>query len=37
MHVILNDETLEEVNCLICTWGHLWQLTEDVKGMWYSE
>ena len=36
MHVILNGEPLEEVDCL-STWGHKWQLMEDVKGLWYTE
>ena len=35
MHVILNGEPLEEVDC--STWGRKWQLMEDVKGMWYTE
>ena len=36
MLVILNGELLEEVDCL-STWGHKWQLMEDVKWMWYTE
>ena len=32
MHVILNGEPLEEVDCL-STWDRNWQLMEDVKGM----
>ena len=35
MHVILNGEPLEEVDCL-STWSRKWQLMEDVKGMWYT-
>ena len=35
MHVILNGDPLEEVDCF--TWDRKWQLTEDVKGMWYTE
>ena len=35
MHVILNGELLEKVNCL-SKWGRNWQLMEDVKGMWYT-
>ena len=31
MHVILNDEPLEEVDYF------KWQLMEDVKGKWYTE
>ena len=31
MHVILNGEPLEEVDCL-STWGREWPLMEDVKG-----
>ena len=38
MHVILNGEPLEKVNCFVLiTWGCKWQLMEDVKGMWYTE
>ena len=36
MHVILNGEPLEEVDCF----KHLWSRVaaeEDVKGMWYTE
>ena len=36
IHVILNGEPLEEVDCL-SIWGRKWQLKEDVKGMWYTE
>ena len=36
MHVILNGEPLEEVNCL-STWGRKWQPMEDVKVMWCTE
>ena len=36
MHVILNDEPLEEV-VVLSTWGRKWQPMEDVKGMWYTE
>ena len=36
MHVILNGEQLEEVDCFKYL-GHKWQLMEDVKGMWYTE
>ena len=36
MHVILDGEPLEEVDCF-STWGRKWQLTGDVKGMWYTE
>ena len=36
MHVILNGEQLEEVDCL-STWGGKWQPMEDVKRMWYEE
>ena len=36
MHVILNGEPIEEVDCL-STWGRKWQPMEDVKGMWYTE
>ena len=32
MHVILNGEPLEEVDC-----GRKWQPMEDVKGMWCIE
>ena len=32
MHVILNGEPLEEVDCF-STWGRKWQPMEDVKGM----
>ena len=35
MHVILNGEPLEEVDCF-CS-HHKWQPMEDVKGMWYTE
>ena len=34
MHVILNGEPLEEVDC---SKYRKWQLMEDVKGMWYTE
>ena len=37
MHVILNGEPLEEVDCFLSTWGRKWQPMEDVKGMWYTE
>ena len=33
MHVILNGEPLEEVDCF----KYLVQLMEDVKGMWCTE
>ena len=36
MHVILNGEPLEEVDCFKYM-GSKWQLMEDVKGMWYTE
>ena len=36
MHVILNGEPLEEVECFKYL-GRKWQLMEDVKGMWYTE
>ena len=36
IHVILNCEPLEKVDCL-STWDRKWQLMEDVKGMWYKE
>ena len=36
MHVILNGEPLEEVNCFKYL-GRKWQLMEDVTGMWYTE
>ena len=36
MHVILNGEPLEEVDCFK-SWGRRRQLIEDVKGMWYTE
>ena len=32
LHVILNDEPLEEVDCLMYL-GRKWQLTKDIKGM----
>ena len=35
MHVLLNGEPLEEVDCF--TWVRKWQLMEDVKKMWYTE
>ena len=35
MHVILNGESLEEVDCF--HWDRKWQPMEDVKGMWYTE
>ena len=38
MHVILNGEPLEEVDYFkYLAWGRMWQLMEDVKGMWYTE
>ena len=38
MHVIPNDEPLEEVYCFkYCTLGIKWQQMEDVKGKWYTE
>ena len=33
IHVILNGEPLEEVDCF-STLGCKWQLMEDVEGMW---
>ena len=36
MHVILNSELLEEVDCL-STWGRKWQQMEVVKGMFCRE
>ena len=36
MHVILNGEPFEEVDCFKCLWSRKWQLMEDVKGMWYT-
>ena len=36
MHVMLNGEPLEEVDCFKYL-GRKWQLMEDVKGMWYTE
>ena len=36
MHVMINGEPLEGVDCL-STWGRKWQLMEDVKGMSYTE
>ena len=36
MHVILNGEPLEEVDCFKYL-GSQWQLMEDVNGMWYTE
>ena len=36
IHVILNAEPLEEVDCF-STWGRKWQPMEDVKGMRYIE
>ena len=37
-HVILNGESLEEVDCFkLSTYGRKWQLMEDLKGMWYTE
>ena len=36
MHVMLNGEPLEEVDCFN-TWGSKWQLMDDVKEMWYTE
>ena len=36
MHVILNGEPLEEVDCLKYL-GSKWQLMENVKGIWYTE
>ena len=35
MHVILNGEPSEEVDC--CTRDHKCQPMEDVKEMWYPE
>ena len=32
MHVILNREPLEE-GIVLSTWGRMWQLMDDVKGM----
>ena len=36
MHVILNGEPLEEVDCYKYL-GRKWQPMEDVRGMWYTE
>ena len=36
MHVILNGEPLEEVDCFKYL-GLQVQLMEDIKGMWYTE
>ena len=36
MHVILNGEPLEELDCFKYL-GRKWQLMEDVNGMWYPE
>ena len=36
MHVILNGEPLEEVDCFKYL-GRKWQQMEDVKRMWYTE
>ena len=36
MHVILNGEPLEEVDCFKYL-SRKWQLMEDVKGMWCTE
>ena len=36
MHVVLNGEPLEEVDCFKY-WGRKWQPMEDVKGMGYTE
>ena len=36
MHVILNGEQLEEVDCFKYL-GRKWQSMEDVKGIWYTE
>ena len=37
MHMILNGQPLEEVECLkLSTWGRKLQL-KDVKGEWYTE
>ena len=36
MHVILNGEPLEEVDCFKYL-GRKWQPMEDVKGMWCTE
>ena len=36
MHVILNGEPLEEVNCFRQQ-GLQVAADEDVKGMWYTE
>ena len=33
MHVILNGEPLEEVNCFKYLGSQLWQPMEDVKGI----
>ena len=35
MHVILNGEPLEEVDCFKCLESQM-QLMKDVKGMWYK-
>ena len=37
MHVILNGETFEEVDCFKYLRGRKWQPMEDVKGMCYTE
>ena len=36
MHVILNCEQLEEVDCFKYL-GRKWQLMKDMKRMWYTE
>ena len=36
MHVILNGEPLEEMDCFKYL-GRKWQLMEDVNWMWYPE
>ena len=36
MHVILNSEPIEEVDCL-SSWGHKWQRMGVVKGKWYTK
>ena len=36
MHVILNGEPLEEVDCFKYL-DRKWQLMEDMKGMWCTE
>ena len=35
MHVILNGEPLEKVDCF-SNLSRKWQLMKDVKGMWYT-